>query len=109
MDYIGEDVLRLLIDIDLLQRNQPFSQTNYEIVAFARLVELLMDRPENRSDTNLEIPPQNSTLPQNYVKFINKETCEIKTIKNKKSEINSSNSMGRLLSDIFQKFGKPLN
>lgn len=86
MDYIGEDILRLLIDIDLLQkveipRNQPFSQTNYEIVSFARLVELLMDRPENRSDTNLEIPPQNSTLPQNYVKFINKETCEIKTIK----------------------------
>jgi len=86
MDYIGEDVLRLLIDIGLLQsveipRNQPFSQTNYEIVAFARLVELLMDRPENRSDTNLEIPPQNSTLPQNYVKFMNKETCEIITIK----------------------------
>jgi len=83
---VGSDVLGELIKLGLLQQSfprhkQPFIQTEYNIVAFARLVEQLMDRPDNRSDTNLEIPPENSTLPQNYCKFMNKETCEIISVK----------------------------
>jgi hypothetical protein len=72
---VGEDVKDILTEIGLTINN--LNETEYYIVAFARLVEQLMDRPENRSDTNLRIPPQNSTLPQNYCKFINKNTCEI--------------------------------
>ena len=68
---VGRDVLIILIEIGLLERNilrntQRFSYINYYLVAFARLIEQLMNRPDYRSDTNLEIPPEKSTLPQNY-------------------------------------------
>ena len=85
---VGNDVKQLLTDLDLL--HELYDKVTYEEWQLARLVEILMDRPDNRSDTSLDLPCVNSTLPQNYIITINTETQEIKTtikwVKNKSNE-----------------------
>ena len=81
---VGFDVKKILTDLELLHEH--FDMITYEEWQFANLVERLMDRPDNRSDTSLDLPSENSTLPQNYIFTINNETSEenktIKWIKN---------------------------
>jgi len=59
---IGNDVRDKLIDLGLL--NIDFRSTIYWQCGFARLVEQLIDRSDNRTYSNIKLPPTNSTLPQ---------------------------------------------
>jgi hypothetical protein len=59
---VGKDVIDILVELGLLKTD--FDSITYEQWKFARLVEQLMYRSEYRTDSNLEIPPVNSTLPQ---------------------------------------------
>ena len=81
---VGNDVKAVLTDLGLL--NESFDMNTYEEWQFSVLVEKLMDRPENRSDTSLDLPCVNSTLPQNYIITIDKksgkEETTIKWVKN---------------------------
>ena len=77
---VGDDVKAVLTDLGLL--HESFDTISYEEWQLSILVEKLMDRPENRSDTSLDLPCVNSTLPQNYIFTIDKISCETtKTIK----------------------------
>jgi len=77
---VGNDVKAVLTDLGLL--NERFDTIIYEEWQLSVLVEKIMNRPENRSDTSLNLPCVNSTLPQNYIFTINKISGETtKTIK----------------------------
>jgi hypothetical protein len=84
---VGDDVLSVLRKLQLL--GDDFDTITYNQWQLARLVEILMDRPDNRSDTSLDLPCVNSTLPQNYIITRNTDTGElvtvIKWIKNKQN------------------------
>ena len=71
---VGRDVIDKLIELGLLKTD--FDSITYEQWKFARLVEQLMDRLENRSDANIEIPPVNSTLPQSILYVVDSTSDE---------------------------------
>ena len=81
---IGKDVIEIFIDLEMFHRK--FDE--YETWKLLLLTERLMDRPENRSDTSLDLPSENSTLPQNYILTTDNTTYEekktIKWVKNEK-------------------------
>jgi len=99
---VGFDVKKLLTSLELL--HEDFDMITYEEFQFANLVERLMDRPDNRSDTSLDLPCVNSTLPQNYIFTIDNETCEekktIKWIKNYMGKYIESKEYEQIKKDI---------
>ena len=67
---IGQDVIDFFIRNKILSGIPNINNLSYEEWSLLRLVEQLLDRPDNRTIENLENPPKNSTLPQNYYIYI---------------------------------------
>jgi hypothetical protein len=58
--YVGDDVLD-----ELNIRNTKYDKLTYELWTRARQIEKLKNRPINRTEINLKLPPINSKFPQN--------------------------------------------
>ena len=67
---IGQDVIDFFIRNKILSGIPNINNLSYDKWSLLRLVEQLLDRPDNRTIENLENPPKNSTLPQNYYIYI---------------------------------------
>ena len=81
--YVGEDVLNKLRELGILVGENILHNITYFTFRVAHLLEVFMDRPENRTDANIEVPPEEAHTPQSkigeIIKWI-KMTPDINTL-----------------------------